>query len=151
MMIISSLLFLSALYFPSIAGYNNGLALTPQMGWNSWNKFGCDINETKIIGIAEAMISSGLARAGYEFVNIDDCWGDDRDAHGRQQFEHDAWPMGPFKLTSYIHSLGLKAGIYSDAGSETCAGRPGSLGFEVIDALTFCLGLRLSQVRQLQQ
>jgi alpha-galactosidase len=116
---------------------NNGLARTPQMGWNSWNKFNCDINEDLIKQTAQALVDTGLAKYGYTYVNLDDCWAKTRDAAGRVSPDPAAFPSGMFKLGEFIHSLGLKYGIYSDAGNKTCAGRPGSLGYEEIDALTY--------------
>jgi alpha-galactosidase len=116
---------------------NNGLARTPQMGWNSWNHFQCNINEDLIKQTAQIMISTGLANAGYEYVNLDDCWADHRDSAGRVIPDPKSWPSGMFALGEYLHGLGLKFGIYSDAGNKTCAGRPGSLGYETIDALTY--------------
>lgn len=116
---------------------NNGLARTPQMGWNSWNHFGCSINEDLIKATAKTLVDSGLAKAGYQYVNLDDCWADHRDSQGRVIPDPKSWPSGMFNLGQYIHGLGLKFGIYSDAGNNTCAGRPGSLGYETIDALTY--------------
>jgi alpha-galactosidase len=113
------------------------LAPTPPMGWNSWNKFGCNVDEQLIRETAEAMASSGMKAAGYEFVNIDDCWHGERDAEGRIQPDPERFPSGMKSLADYIHSLGLKIGIYSDAGWKTCAGRPGSRGREYQDAATY--------------
>ncbi|WP_266172061.1 glycoside hydrolase family 27 protein [Dyella subtropica] len=112
----------------------NGLALTPPMGWNSWNKFGCDINEGVIRAAADAMVSSGMKDAGYRYVVIDDCWHGERDANGDIQADAKRFPSGIKALADYIHAKGLKFGIYSDAGKKTCAGRPGSRGFEYQDA-----------------
>jgi len=111
------------------------LADTPQMGWNSWNKFGCDINEEKIVGVIDVMVSSGLRDAGYVYVNLDDCWHGQRDANGFIQCDSKRFPHGIKWLADYAHSKGLKLGIYSDCGYQTCAGRPGSLGHEYQDAL----------------
>lgn len=116
---------------------NNGLGLTPQMGWNSWNFFACNINETVIRSTADTLISSGLAKVGYDFVNIDDCWADHRDSDGNVVADAKTFPSGIKALADYVHSLGLKFGIYSDAGNLTCAGRPGSLGYEKNDANTY--------------
>ena len=112
----------------------NGLAETPPMGWNSWNKFGCDINEAMIRGQAEAMVSSGMKAAGYEYVVIDDCWHGPRDSNGNITADPVRFPSGIKFLADYVHSLGLKFGLYSDAGIATCAGRPGSRGYEYQDA-----------------
>jgi alpha-galactosidase len=113
------------------------LADTPQMGWNSWNKFQCDINENIIVSIADAMVSSGLRDAGYVYVNIDDCWHGQRDADGFIQADAKKFPHGMKWLGDYIHAKGLKFGIYTDCGTQTCGGRPGSLGHEYQDALQY--------------
>jgi len=114
------------------------LALTPPMGWNSWNKFACDgINETVLRGVADAMVSSGMKDAGYEYVVIDDCWQVGRDSLGNIIADPKKFPSGIKALADYIHSKGLKFGIYSCAGRLTCAGRPGSRGYEWQDARTY--------------
>eukprot|EP01132_Coremiostelium_polycephalum_P000989 gene989-1255_t len=116
---------------------DNGLGLTPQMGWSSWNYFGCNINETIIMDIAQAMVSSGMKDAGYEYVNIDDCWAVSRDSDGVIQADPKTFPHGIQYIADYVHSLGLKLGIYTDAGVYTCQKRPGSFGYEQIDAKTY--------------
>lgn len=113
------------------------LAKTPPMGWNSWNKFACDINEEIIRGIADMMVETGLRDAGYVYLNIDDCWHGQRDSLGFIQADPIKFPSGIKALADYIHSKGLRFGIYSDAGKETCGGRPGSLGHEYQDAITY--------------
>lgn len=113
------------------------LAATPPMGWNSWNKFGCDINEDLIRTVADAMVSSGLRDAGYIYLNLDDCWHGERDNLGFIHEDTTRFPSGIKALADYVHSKGLKIGIYSDAGSETCGGRPGSQGHEYQDAITY--------------
>lgn len=113
------------------------LAATPQMGWNSWNHFGCDINEQIIREMADAMVASGMREAGYEYINIDDCWHGERDSRGFIQPSPENFPSDMKALADYVHSKGLKLGIYSDAGATTCAGRPGSRGHEYQDALTY--------------
>jgi alpha-galactosidase len=118
-------------------GAENGLALTPPMGWNSWNKFACDVNEDLIKGMADAMVSSGMKEAGYEYVVIDDCWQVSRDASGNIVADAQRFPSGIKAVADYVHSKGLKFGIYSDAGIKTCAGRPGSSGHEYQDALQY--------------
>ncbi|XP_077239143.1 melibiase family protein [Tasmannia lanceolata] len=116
----------------------NGLALTPQMGWNSWNFFACDINETVIKETADALISTGLAGLGYVYVNIDDCWSSHkRDLKGELVPDPKTFPSGIKALADYIHGKGLKLGIYSDAGLFTCQVRPGSLKHESNDAELF--------------
>ena len=103
------------------------LAQTPPMGWNSWNYFECDnINEQVIKDMADAMISSGMHDVGYEYIVIDDCWQVDRNAQGKIIIDSIKFPNGMKHLADYIHSKGLKFGIYSDAGTHTCGGRPGS-------------------------
>jgi alpha-galactosidase len=114
-----------------------GLALTPPMGWNSWNKFGCDVSEKLIMEIADAMVNSGMKDAGYEYVVIDDCWQIDRDENGNIVPDPERFPNGMKHVVDYVHSLGLKFGIYSDAGTMTCQRRPGSRGYEFQDARTY--------------
>jgi len=114
-----------------------GLALTPPMGWNSWNKFGCDVSEKLIKDIADALVTSGMKDAGYQYVVIDDCWQVDRDSQGNIIADPVRFPSGMKALGDYVHSKGLKFGIYSDAGTKTCQGRPGSRGYEYQDARTY--------------
>jgi alpha-galactosidase len=114
------------------------LAQTPPMGFNNWNAFACDVNEVLIKETADFFVSSGLKAAGYEFINIDDCWSAmERDAEGRLVPDPVKFPGGIQGVAEYVHSLGLKLGIYGDAGTRTCAGYPGSLGNEAIDAQTW--------------
>ncbi len=115
----------------------NDLALTPPMGWNSWNKFASNVNEKLIRETADAMVSSGMKNAGYQYVIIDDCWQGKRDKLGFIQPDPDKFPSGIKNLADYVHSKGLKFGIYSDAGWQTCAGRPGSRGYEYQDAMKY--------------
>jgi alpha-galactosidase len=116
---------------------SKGLALTPPMGWNSWNKFGCNVSDELVRGMADAMVKSGMKDAGYQYIIIDDCWQVSRDTNGNIVAEAQHFPNGIKPLADYVHSLGLKFGIYSDAGSKTCAGRPGGLGHEYQDALMY--------------
>lgn len=113
------------------------LALTPPMGWNSWNKFACNVNEKLIKETADALITSGMKDAGYIYINIDDCWHGKRDSLGFIHPDPERFPSGMKALADYIHSKGLKLGIYSDAGWQTCGSRPGSRGYEYQDALTY--------------
>jgi alpha-galactosidase len=113
------------------------LALTPPMGWNSWNRFACDVNEQLIRQTADAMVSTGMKDAGYQYVVIDDCWHGARDSLGFIHPDPQRFPSGMRALADYIHSRGLKFGIYSCAGDKTCGGRPGSRGHEYQDALTY--------------
>ncbi|XP_057778410.1 alpha-galactosidase 3-like [Salvia miltiorrhiza] len=116
----------------------NGLAQTPQMGWNSWNYFRCDIHEKVIRETADALVTTGLAKLGYVYVNIDDCWSEvERDSEGDMVPDSKAFPSGLKALADYVHSKGLKIGIYSDAGLHTCQLRPGSLKYENDDAELF--------------
>ena len=130
-------LLVSFLSTQAVAQKFENLALTPPMGWNSWNKFGCDVSEILIKEIADAMVSTGMKDAGYEYIVIDDCWQIDRDAQGNIVPDPERFPSGMKALADYIHSLGLKFGIYSDAGIKTCQGRPGSRGYEFQDARTY--------------
>jgi alpha-galactosidase len=113
------------------------LAQTPPMGWNSWNKFACDVSEQLIREIADAMVSSGLKAAGYQYVNIDDCWQVSRDAQGNIVADPARFPSGIKALADYVHSKGLKLGLYTDAGRLTCQKRPGSFDHELQDAKTY--------------
>jgi alpha-galactosidase len=116
----------------------NNLALTPPMGWNDWNAYGCGVSETLVKQTADKIVSAGLAAAGYQYVNIDDCWMQhSRDASGNLQPDFTKFPDGISGTAAYVHSKGLKLGIYEDAGTATCAGYPGSLGHETQDARSF--------------
>ncbi|MES2443116.1 MAG: glycoside hydrolase family 27 protein [Pseudomonadota bacterium] len=115
----------------------NGLALTPPMGWNSWNKFACNIDEATVRGVTDAIVASGMKDAGYQYVVIDDCWHGKRDADGFITSDPKKFPSGIKALADYVHSKGLKFGIYSDAGTKTCGGHPGSQGHEYQDAITY--------------
>ena len=99
------------------------LALTPPMGFNNWNTTGCDINEQMIRDMADIFVSKGLKDAGYQYVNVDDCWADlERDpATGRLRNHPTRFPSGMKALGDYIHARGLKFGIYTSAGTQTCA------------------------------
>ncbi|MBC7809119.1 MAG: glycoside hydrolase family 27 protein [Akkermansiaceae bacterium] len=112
------------------------LASTPPMGWNSWNMFGSSIHESSIRETADALASSGLRDLGYAYLVIDDCWSVKaaRDSDGNLVADPAKFPGGMKALCDYVHDLGLKIGIYSDAAEKTCAGYPGSLGFEEQDA-----------------
>jgi alpha-galactosidase len=116
---------------------DKGLAQTPPMGWNSWNRFGCDVSENLIKSIADAIVTSGMKDAGYQYVVIDDCWQVSRDSAGNIVADPQRFPSGMKSLADYVHSKGLKFGIYSDAGTKTCEGRPGSRGHEYQDALQY--------------
>src|SRR5216684_351514 len=132
-------IFLSASFLVSqeTQAPSSGLALTPPMGWNSWNKFACNVSEDLIKGTADAMVKSGMKDAGYEYVVIDDCWQVSRDANSNIVADPERFPHGMKAVGDYIHSVGLKFGIYSDAGSKTCQKRPGGLGHEYQDAIQY--------------
>lgn len=123
---------------PALA-LDNGLGLTPPMGYNTWNDLGCKgMNEDNVKAVADAMVNGGLQTAGYEYLNLDDCWMDSsRDANGRLQGDLKTFPSGMKDLGDYIHAKGLKFGIYGDRGSKTCQGLPGNLGTEQLDAQTY--------------
>ena len=113
------------------------LALTPPMGWNSWNALGIRVDEAAVLAHAELLVSTGLAELGYTQVIIDDGWHDGRDRAGRLRPHAGRFPSGIRALADRVHALGLRLGIYSCAGVRTCAGLPGSYGMEVEDAATF--------------
>lgn len=114
-----------------------GLARTPPMGWNSWNKFGCNVSERLVRETADAMVATGMRDAGYQYLNIDDCWHGARDSLGVIHENAERFPSGMRALADYVHARGLKLGLYSDAGWKTCGGRPGSRGHEYQDAITY--------------
>ncbi len=125
---------------PSIVG------ATPPMGWNSWNAYGCNVSEAVVKSMADAMVSTGMKDAGYEYINIDDCWMDGRDEDGKLKANTapNKFPSGIAALADYVHGLGLKIGIYETPNTKTCAGiyggyagGVGSLGHETVDAQTF--------------
>jgi alpha-galactosidase len=113
------------------------VAATPPMGWNSWNNFGCSPSEDLIKKTADAMVSSGMAAVGYQYVNIDDCWMSGRDGSGVLQWDKAKFPNGIPALADYVHKQGLKLGIYETPSSTTCAGKTGGAGHEQQDAKTF--------------
>ncbi|MEO6114935.1 MAG: glycoside hydrolase family 27 protein [Pseudolysinimonas sp.] len=115
------------------------LALTPPMGWNSWNHFGCSVTADLVERTADALSADGLAKLGYDSVDIDDCWmAHQRDPHTGELVPDPAkFPDGMAAVARYLHARGFTLGIYEDAGTATCAGYPGSLGHERLDAQTF--------------
>ncbi len=113
------------------------LAKTPPMGWNSWNAFDLNINSKIVKSVADSMVSKGLAAAGYQYIVIDDGWQIGRDKNGRIIADSTRFPEGIKYLVDYVHSKGLKFGIYTCCGTKTCGGRPGSFGYEAIDAKTY--------------
>ena len=114
---------------------DNGLARTPPMGWNSWNKFAGRVDDASVRAMADAMVSSGMSKAGYVYINIDDTWELGRDANGNITSNKKFPDMKA--LADYVHSKGLKIGIYSSPGPKTCAGYEGSFGHVVQDAKTY--------------
>jgi alpha-galactosidase len=132
--ILLSVLVLLLLAPAPASALENGLARTPPMGWNSWNKFGCNVSEKLIKEMADAVVTSGMKDAGYEYVVIDDCWQVSRDRDGNIVPDPQRFPSGMKSLADFVHGKGLKFGIYSDAGTGTCQDRPGSRGYEFQDA-----------------
>jgi alpha-galactosidase len=114
---------------------DNGLVRTPPMGWNSWNKFAGRVTAEDVKGMADAMASNGMKAAGYRYINIDDTWEGERDAQGNITTNKKFPDMKA--LADYVHSKGLKLGIYSSPGPNTCAGYEGSHGHEAQDAKTY--------------
>lgn len=114
---------------------DNGLARTPPMGWNSWNKFAGRVDDATVRSVADAMATNGMKEAGYQYINIDDTWEGYRDAHGNIQSNKKFPDMKA--LADYVHGKGLKLGIYSTPGPDTCAGYEGSYGHEEQDARTY--------------
>lgn len=135
--IIITLIALISCIYATMAQKYEGLADTPPMGWSSWNTFAGNINEELIRNIADKMVETGLRDAGYVYLNLDDCWHGPRDEDGFITADPKRFPSGIKALADYVHSKGLKFGIYSDAGRKTCAGRPGSFGHEYQDALQY--------------
>lgn len=132
------LLSLLCLTTPALAQKWGGLALTPPMGWNTWNTFGSHIQESLIRETADAMVANGMRDAGYRYIVIDDTWeSTERDANGNLVADPQKFPSGMKALGDYLHARGFKFGIYSCAGTRTCGGYPGSWGHEFQDARTF--------------
>ncbi|WNH11338.1 glycoside hydrolase family 27 protein [Thalassobellus suaedae] len=134
---ITQILVLLIAVFSNAQKFEN-LAQTPPQGWNSWNTFGTDINETLVKGIADKFIELGLKDAGYQYIVLDDGWmAKERDGNGNLVADPEKFPNGMKHLADYIHSKGLKFGLYNCAGATTCAGYPGSRGHEYQDAQTY--------------
>ncbi|KAH9817917.1 family 27 glycoside hydrolase [Melampsora americana] len=131
------LLFLLVLSLKQVSLLDNGFA-SPAMGWNTWNKYGCSINEDLILKAAQAIKTHGLDELGYNYINIDDCWqAPNRAPNDIPLADPKKFPRGIKDLADEIHKMGLKVGIYSDAGTYTCGKRYGSLGHEKVDAQTY--------------
>ncbi len=124
---------------PLASALANGQSTTPAMGWSSWNAHFTNINESVIKAAANALVSSGMKAAGYTYVNIDaGWWSGTRDGSGNITVSSSQWPDGMAGVASYIHGLGLKAGIYTDAGANGCSGtNQGSYGHYAQDMLQF--------------
>jgi alpha-galactosidase len=116
----------------------NGVALTPPMGWNDWYQYRCGVTEDDVLANAKALVSSGLAKLGYDYVNLDDCWmASQRAADGQLQADPTTFPHGIAWLAAQLHAMGLKLGVYESFGVTTCQRRPGSYGHYQQDADTF--------------
>src|SRR5579862_6907226 len=131
--LVAAVLFISTGRFLQAQGAE--LAATPPMGWNSWNHFHNKVDDATIRAQAEAMVSSGMRDAGYTYINIDDTWEGERDGSGIIHTNNKFPDMKA--LADFVHSKGLKIGIYSSPGSKTCAKYEGSLGHELQDAQTY--------------
>jgi len=131
------LLLLCTFSLQSVLAIDNGLGRTPAMGYNTWNDFRCNISAQDIKDAAQAIIDQNLHTYGYQYVNMDDCWAAGRYENGTVYPDPETFPNGVKDVADFVHSLGLKFGIYTDRGTETCQGRPGSYGYETIDADTY--------------
>ncbi|KAL5363677.1 glycoside hydrolase superfamily [Aspergillus floccosus] len=123
--------------FHLVTALNNGLAVTPQMGWDNWNAFGCSLSQGLILSTAGFIKNTGLKDVGYHYIILDDCWSSGRASNGALIPDSTKFPNGMSYLGNQLHADGFGFGIYSSAGTKTCAGYPGSLGYETIDANTF--------------
>ncbi len=128
---------ISGTTYAQSSGGASSLVQTPPMGWNSWNKFACNVSDRLIRETADAMVSTGMQAAGYRYVNIDDCWQVSRASDGTIVPDATRFPAGIKALADYVHSKGLKLGVYTDAGTLTCQKRPGSLNHELQDIKTY--------------
>jgi len=131
------LIFLLIPFSGVLAQKTQNLALTPPMGWNSWNKFGCKIDEKTMREMTDAIVSSGMNNIGYEYIVLDDCWQIGRNPDGTIIADSIQFPSGIKSLADYVHSKGLKFGIHTCGGRLSCNSRPGSHGYEVTDADTY--------------
>ena len=126
------------LSFHVVQSLDNGLGLRPQMGYNTWYDTQCSLTEDTVRDTADSLKTLGLDKMGYEYINLDDCWAKGRYSNGSVYAETPRFSSPSLKpLADYVHSLGLKFGVYTDRGTLTCAGRPGSLGFEEKDASSY--------------
>ncbi|GBP32619.1 Alpha-galactosidase A [Eumeta japonica] len=135
-------------FFGEVKLLNNGLALTPPMGWMSWGYYMCIVdcdkhrdnclNEKLILSVVDEFYTKGYQEAGYEYIIIDDCWSEkERSNLGTLVPDHKRFPRGMKYIADYIHSKGLKFGLYTSAGQKTCMGYPGSRNHLELDAKTF--------------
>ena len=122
---------------PFARALTNGVALTPPMGFNSWYSYGAGVNEALIKSIADAMATNGLLAAGYNYINLDDGWAGYRDANGVMVADTNKFPSGMKALADYVHGKGFKIGLYTTAGTSTCAGYPASANHFAQDANTY--------------
>ena len=126
------------LLLPIAAALDNAVGQRPILGFNSWNIFACAVNETLMRDTMDSFVSLGLRDAGYEYVSVDDCWAASRNATtGVIQADPTSFPSGMAALADYAHARGLKFGLYSSNSPNTCDGRPGSFGYETLDAATY--------------
>ena len=131
-------IFVLIICFTFINSLDNGLGLTPQMGWNPWNKFGCEINESIVEETINKMVENGLKDAGYKYINLDDCWQNyTRNEKGEIQIDEVKFFHRISPRVQQAHEKGLLFGLYSSAGNLTCQNRAGSLGYEDKDATTY--------------
>ena len=128
---------LSSLLASPATAVNNGLARTPQMGWNNWNSLGCDVSQDLLLDTSKVLVDSGLRDLGYQYVVLDDCWQSERDADGYIKHDEKKFPNGMKYVAEKIHDMGMLYGMYSSAGEMTCARFEGSLDHEVEDATTY--------------
>ena len=131
-----SLLFALSLSEPASA-VRNGLARTPQMGWNNWNSLGCDVSQDLLLGTSKVLLETGLRDVGYNYVLLDDCWQGDRGSDGYMTVDTTKFPEGMKPISDRLHDDGLLFGMYSSAGEMTCARYEGSLDHEVADAQSY--------------
>jgi alpha-galactosidase len=125
---------LPAFLVGSASAVNNGLARTPQLGWNNWNSLGCDVSQSLLLDTSKILLSSGLKDVGYDYVVLDDCWSDGRNEDGYLNVDTRKFPNGMKWIAGELHDMGLKFGMYSSAGEMTCARYEGSLDHEEKDA-----------------
>ena len=138
--IVRALALITALAPAAAQALTNGLALTPQMGWNDWNSYGCGISENAVTNTAAIMAANGMKAAGYQYVNVDDCWATTaRDSNGVVVVNTSKFPRGLKTVADFVHSKGLKFGLYTDHGTNTCSSSNpvGSYGYEYLDAMTY--------------